>query len=120
MAASFEAAEPKVLGAVAPVESGGVADKFLAHLHGLIQVSRVGEVAGDTPDALASQIVASLQRGDLEGALAAYGKLPAPARQASAEWAAQAQSKQSAVSAVQAVREVRRDAAGSERQALSR
>jgi hypothetical protein len=105
LAADFEAAEPKLLSAVAPVETGGVADKFLAHLRGLIQIHRVGEVAGDDPAALASQIAASLQRGDLDGALAAYGKLPAAARQAASGWAAEAQRKQAAVAAVQAVRE---------------
>ncbi len=105
LAAAFEAAEPKLLSAVAPVEPGGVADKFLAHLRGLIQIRRVGEVAGDDPEALASQVAASLQRGDLGGALAAYAKLPAAARQAASGWAAEAQSKQAAVAAVQAVRE---------------
>ena len=105
LADAFEAAEPKLLGAVAPVESGGVADRFLAHLKGLIQIHRVGEVAGDDPEALASQIAASLRRGDLDGALAAYGKLPPAARQAASGWAAEAQRKETAVAAVQAVRE---------------
>ncbi len=65
-----------MLAAVAPVESGGVGDRFLAHLRGLVQVRRVGETAGDDPQALASQIAASLRRGDLDGALAAFAKLP--------------------------------------------
>jgi hypothetical protein len=105
LAASFEAAQPKLLGAVAPAETGGVTDKFLAHMRGLIQIRRVGEIAGDDPEALASQIAASLQRGDLDGALAAYAKLPATARQAASGWAAEAQRKQAAITATQAIRE---------------
>ncbi len=80
-------------------------DKFLARLRGLVQVRRVGETAGDDPQALASQIVANLQRGDLDGALAAFAKLPAPARQAAESWAAETQHKQAAVAAARAVRE---------------
>ncbi len=105
LVADFEAAEPRVLAAVAPAEAGGVVDKFLARLRGLVQVRRVGETAGDDPQALASQIVANLQRGDLDGALAAFANLPAPARQAAESWAAETQHKQAAVAAARAVRE---------------
>jgi hypothetical protein len=105
LAASFEALEPKMLDAVAPAETGGVADRFVAHLRSLVEIRRVGETAGDDPQALASQIVARLERGDLDGALAAFAKLPAAARAAASGWAAAAQAKQAAVAAAQSIRE---------------
>ena len=103
--ADFEAAQPKLLAAVAPADNRGVIDKFIAHMRGLVQMRRLGEIAGDDPPALASQIAANLQRGDLAGALAAYAKLPPPAQAAAADWASETQRKQSAVAAVQALRE---------------
>ena len=58
LAASFQAVEPKVLAAASREEQGGVADRFLAHLHNLVQVRDLNETAGDDPPALASQIEA--------------------------------------------------------------
>ena len=104
LAASFEAVEPKLFAAIAPPEPGGIADRFLAHLRSLVEIRRTGETVGDDPQALASQIVARLGRGDLDGALATFAKLPAAAG-AAAGWAAEAQAKQSAVAAAQSIRE---------------
>ena len=47
LAASFAAAEPKVLAAAVPREPGGIGDRFLAHLRGLVQVRYLGETAGE-------------------------------------------------------------------------
>jgi hypothetical protein len=105
LAASFEAAEPKIFSAVGAKETGGIADRLLAHLRGLVQVRRLGETEGDDPQALASQVVANLRRGDLDGALAAFGKLPEPARQAASAWEAEAKAKQAALAAVRSIRE---------------
>jgi hypothetical protein len=105
LAASFSASEPKILAAIAPAETGGIGDRFLAHLRGLIQVRNLGETTGDDPRALASQVEAALQRGDLAGALKTFARLPAPAQQAASVWAAEAQTKQAAVAAAQAIRE---------------
>ncbi len=104
LAASFAAAEPKVL-AAAPQETGGIGERLLAHLHSLIKVRYLGEAAGDDPPALASQVLASLRQGDLAGALAAFAKLPEPLRQAASGWGAEAERKQAAVAAMQAIRE---------------
>lgn len=104
LAASFEAVEPKLLAAVAPKETGGIGERLLAHLRGLIQVRNLGETTGDDPQALASQIVARLDRGDLDGALARFARLPEAAREAASGWAAEAQRKEAAVAAVQAIR----------------
>ena len=105
LAASFEAIEPKALAAVASGETGGVGGRFLANLSNLVQIRRIGETQGDDPQALASQVVARLERGDLVGALAAFARLPEPARQAASAWAAEAGAKQAAVAAAEALRD---------------
>ena len=88
LAASFAAAAPKVLAATSNGEQGGAVDRFLAHMRGLVQVRDLNETAGDDPQALVSQIEAETRRGDIGGALAAFGKLPEAARQAAGDWPA--------------------------------
>ena len=105
LAASFDAVAPKVLAAASRPEGGGVVDRFLAHLRGLVQVRVLSETPGDDPAALVSQIEAESRRGDVSGALAAFGKLPEPARQAASGWAAEAGAKQAADEALGAIRE---------------
>lgn len=105
LAASFDAVAPKVLAAAARPEDGGVVDRFLAHLRGLVQVRVLSETPGDDPAALVSQIEAESRRGDVRGALAAFGKLPEPARQAATGWAAEAGAKQAADEALSSIRE---------------
>jgi hypothetical protein len=105
LAASFQAAEPKLFAAVAPKETGSVGDRLLSHVKSLVQIRAVGEIAGEDPQALSSQVLADLQRNDLGAALAAFAKLPEPAREAAAGFAAEAKSKLDAVAAVQAIRD---------------
>jgi hypothetical protein len=105
LAASFDAVAPKVLAAASRPEGGGVIDRFLAHLRGLVQVRVLSETPGDDPAALVSQIDAESRRGDVSGALAAFGKLPEPARQAASGWAAEAGAKQAADEALGSIRE---------------
>lgn len=105
LAASFEAAEPKIAAAVAPKDSGSVQERFLAHVRSLVQIHPVGETAGEDPQAVSTQVLADLQRGDLGRALAAFAKLPEPAREAASGFAAAAKSKQEAAAAAQAIRD---------------
>ena len=105
LAASFHAVAPKVLAAASQGEQGGVVDRFLAHLHSLVQVRDLNETAGDDPPALLSQIEALSRRGDIGGALAAFSKLPAPARQAAGDWLTLARTRQAADAALQTIRE---------------
>jgi hypothetical protein len=69
-----------------PSESGSV----LSYLQRFVKTRPVGEVRGDTPPALVATIEAALSKGDLALALAAWGRLPEPARNLSSAWAAQA------------------------------
>ena len=105
LATAFKAIEPKILAAAAPKEHGGVGERFLAHLRGLIQIHKLGETEGDDPQALVSQIEASLERGDLDAAMAAFAKLPEPAKQAAAAWSDAAQGKEAAEVAARTIRE---------------
>ena len=105
LASSFEAVEPRIFSAVGVKETGGIADRLLAHLRGLIQVRQLGETTGDDPQAVASQVVANLQRGDLDGGLSAFAKLPAAARQAASAWETEAKAKQAALAAARSIRE---------------
>ncbi len=90
-----------MLAAASSPAGGGVIDRFLAHLRGLVQVRVLNETQGDDPAALVSQIEADIRRGDVSGALAAFAKLPEPARQAASGWAAQAGAKEAADAALQ-------------------
>jgi hypothetical protein len=105
LAASFSAVAPHVLAAAAPAETGGVADRFLAHLHNLVKVRELNETAGDDPQALVSQIEAMSRRGDIAAALASFDKLPEAARKAAGDWPTLARARQTADEALQSIRE---------------
>ena len=106
LAAAFEGVRSKVLAAAAPSqEDGGIVDRFLAHLRGLVQVRNLNETTGDDPQALASRIDADCRRGDVSGALAAFARLPEASRQAAPAWAAAAKSRLAADNALQSIRE---------------
>jgi hypothetical protein len=103
LAADFAKISPVALAAAAPQGSGGVMDRLMANMSKVVRVTPVGEVAGDDPTALVSQIGAALGRGQIAPALAAWMRLPEPARQASQEWASAAQSRLAADKAAQGV-----------------
>lgn len=105
LATSFHMVAPKLIAAASHDEGGGIIDRFLSHIRGLVQVHVLKETAGDDPNALVSQIEAALRRGDAKGALAAFGKLAPAARQAAGEWAAQAGARQEADAALLSIRE---------------
>ena len=105
LAESFDAVAPQVLAAASPAESGGVLDRLLAHIHGLVRVHVLGESARDDPEAIVSRIGAECRRGDIAGAVAAFDKLPAAARQAAGDWPVKARARQAADAALQSIRE---------------
>jgi hypothetical protein len=101
LSADFANLSPAILAAAAPQNSGGVMDRLLANMSKVVKVTPVGEVAGDDPAALVSQIGAALERGQIGPAMAAWGRLPESARQASQPWAGAAQSRLAADKAAQ-------------------
>jgi len=80
--------------AVAARDPGRNAD-FLARLRhalsSIVSIRKVGSTQGDTPDAILGRAQASLNEGDIEGALVALGHLPASAQTVLAPWRAAAE-----------------------------
>jgi hypothetical protein len=105
LAASFAKIAPSLLAADNPETGDGVVDKMLDHMRKLVRVRAVGEVAGDDPAALVSQIEAALARGQTASALGIYARLPEAARKAGADWAKTADARVAADAAAQSLRE---------------
>lgn len=93
LAAEFAKISPAILAAAVPQGSGGVVDRLMGEMSKVVRVTPVGEVAGDDPAALISQIGGALGRGDISAAVAIWARLPEPARRASQEWESRAQSR---------------------------
>ncbi len=85
LAASFEPAADAILAVDAPKPEGMV-DGLLANARSLIKVRPHGPVAGNSPEAIVSQIRAALAGGDLAAAYGLWEKLPEAQRAASAQW----------------------------------
>lgn len=85
--AGFEADRPAMLGAGQSAPAGSVLDRVMAGARGLVKVRDTGTSPGQDPDAVVSRIAAALQNGDLKGALAEWGGLPADGKASSQPWA---------------------------------
>jgi hypothetical protein len=105
LAASFAKIAPSLVAADNPDTGDGVMDRMLDHMRKLVRVRAVGEVAGDDPDALVSQIEAALARGQAASALGIYARLPEAARKAGADWAETADARVAADAAARSLRE---------------
>jgi hypothetical protein len=105
LAASFAKIAPSLVAADNPETGDGVMDKMFDHMRKLVRVRAVGEVAGDDPAALVSQIEAALARGQAASALGIYARLPEAARKAGADWAKTADARIAADAAAQSLRE---------------
>jgi hypothetical protein len=105
LAASFAKIAPSLVAADNPETRDGVMDRMLDHMRKLVRVRAVGEVAGDDPAALVSQIEAALARGQAASALGIYARLPEAARIAGADWAKTADARIAADAAAQSLRE---------------
>jgi hypothetical protein len=103
LAADFAKIVPTITAASEPQASGGVWDRLMLNMSKAVRVTPVGEVPGDDSTALVSRINGALGRGDLASAIAAWTRLPEPARQASQEWADQAKSRLAADRATQGI-----------------
>jgi hypothetical protein len=103
LAADFRAVAPAVLASVAAAPKEGVMDRLMANMSKVVKVTPVGEIAGDDPAALVSQIEGALDHGDVARAISAWDRLPDPARQASKDWALAARTRQAAQAAAQSL-----------------
>jgi hypothetical protein len=105
LAASFDAVAPQVLAAASPREQGGIVDRLIAHMRGLVRIRDLNGATGDAPDAIVARIEAASRRGDFAAALAAFDQLPEAARQAAGDWPIKARARQAADAALQSIRE---------------
>lgn len=81
--ARFTAEVPNVLAGRAAVSSGDMGEDALEWMKGLLALRPVGEVPGDTPEAVVSRLEAAVGRHDFKAAAELLAQLP-PAMQAGA------------------------------------
>jgi hypothetical protein len=97
---SLQPALLQAAGAGAP--EGGFLEKLQANAERLVRIRPIEEIPGDDPAAVIARIEVKAVRGDLPGALAELGKLPAPVRAPAQPWIAKAQARADALSASRA------------------
>ena len=83
VATSFTAAVPDILAARAATGTGDIGADALEWMKGLLALRPSGEIAGDTPEAIVSQLEAAVGRRDFGAAAQLLASLP-PAMQAGA------------------------------------
>ncbi len=71
----------------------------------LVRTRAIGPGAADTPDGLVSAIESALRGGDVGAALAAWAKLPEPARKVTEAWAAMAREREAAAKAIRDIQD---------------
>ncbi len=101
----FREAAPRIDAAGRSAPSGGVVDRLLGEVQGLVKVRKVGESPGEDVDFDASRIAAALASGDLAGAIAAAESLPEAPRAAAADWTKAARARLEATKAADALAE---------------
>jgi hypothetical protein len=70
-----------------PVAGEGWTDRLLASARSLVKVRPVGNIEGDTPEAIVARVENKLQNGDLKGAALEWELLPGAGKQASSDFA---------------------------------
>ncbi|KPF45014.1 COG4223 family protein [Rhizobium sp. AAP43] len=88
LAREFPDVADNILAAVnAPAEGEGWSDRLLSSARSLVKVRPIGNVEGDTPDAIVARIEDKLENGDLKGAHLEWQALPEVAKAASQDFA---------------------------------
>lgn len=92
LAASFpDYAARAVSAGRTPAEGSGVGDRLIFAISKFVSLRRVGDVAGDSPDARLARAERALQDGDIQGGLKALDGLSPASREALAPWRARAE-----------------------------
>jgi hypothetical protein len=94
---TLEPALLRAAGARAP--EGGFLDKLQANAERMVRIRPIEEVPGDDPAAVIARIQVKAVHGDLPGALAELGNLPANVRAPAQPWIAKAQARAAALAA---------------------
>lgn len=92
-----DAARAALAAARSTGEDGGAVTNFIGFLRQQFEVRSVEPREGDDADAILSRAEAALRGGDIEGALAELGALPAVAAEKLADWRARAEARAAAV-----------------------
>lgn len=69
-----------------PDPNQGIAARLMASALSVVKVRPVGDVAGDTPEAMVARFEERVKTGDLKAAIGEWNALPEAARQASADF----------------------------------
>lgn len=84
----FNQVADDILSAINKPEAGeGWTDRLLASARSLVKVRPVGNVEGETPEAIVARVENKLQNGDLKGAALEWETLPEAGKQASSDFA---------------------------------
>ena len=94
---TLEPALLRAAGARAP--EGGFLDKLQANAERMVRIRPIEEVPGDDPAAVIARVQVKAVHGDLPGALAELGNLPANVRAPAQPWIARAQARAAALAA---------------------
>lgn len=88
LARDFNQIAEDILAAInQPATGEGWTDRLLASARSLVKVRPVGNVEGDTPEAIVARVENKIQNGDLKGALLEWELLPGAGKQASSDFA---------------------------------
>lgn len=88
LVAQFSDVADRIIGAInAGNPNQSLTDRLLSSAFSVVKVRPVGNVEGDTPEAIVARMETKLTNGDLKGADAEWQKLPAAGKQASADYA---------------------------------
>ena len=89
--ARFDSAAGRIVGAARELQDDGWVDRTFSRLLSLVTWRRTaGDAAGDSAEAVVARVEASLEVGDLMGAVEAVGSLDGPAAAAAAAWLVEA------------------------------
>ena len=84
---AFAPAADAILAASRPTPEGlGLVDRLLLSAQSAVRVRPVGDVEGDTPEAIVARMEARLDEGDLDGVVAQWSGLPDAAKAASQDF----------------------------------
>jgi hypothetical protein len=96
----FPSVARDVVRAAGGAKDGDWIDKALAEASSVVTVRKVGEVEGDTPEALVARAEARLAADDLAGALEQMSRLSGPPAEAAKDWMAKAAARAAAEKAL--------------------
>jgi hypothetical protein len=88
LARQFDQVAEDILAAInQPATGEGWTDRLMASARALVKVRPVGNVEGETPEAIVARVENKLQNGDLKGAALEWETLPEAGKQVSADFA---------------------------------